>query len=477
MKAFRWAKGAARLMGIDQAVAFTLAGNLWNVVTAPLLLVLVVSRVDVAERGLLFNFISICQVQLIFALGVGTVIQQLTSRERAFLSFQPDGTLEGDPYAKARLAALFRIGLLWFFGLAFVAHLILLPAGWWFFETSPGTESISWQIAWGLTITVAVADAAVNNLSLFLSGCGQVTEVARLTAAKQVVMTTALMLGLFWGGRLLAHPISGFAGFVLCTGWLIVARRRLLLDLWRFPKKGVPFGWWTHVWPLQWRVSISWLSTMAVMHGLNPATLFWKGAQEAGRVGLSMYILLTIHTMGWGWIATRIPVFGNLAAQKRWNELMHVFRGVVWRSTLFILILGGLLTFASAAIYHSGDTIPGIAQWIKENGLAPPSLDPPQTELPNAPILSPLPWALLVLAVASLHLFLARAALIRAHGHDALLPVALALAISVCGALVVVGDYGSTETMIAAYALCIMVVTLGLGTWVTRRALQEWHQS
>lgn len=483
MRFLHWAKGIVRLAGIDQAVAFTLAGHLWNVATAPLLLVLMIRSLEVGERGVLFNFISICQVQVIFALGVGTVIQQLASRQRAFLQPQPDGTFSGDRPAKQRLASLFRGGLLWFLGIAVTAFFVLLPVGWGFFQTSPGTESVSWKLPWILTLFVAVLDSAVNSVCLFLSGCGQVTEVARVTALKQAVMTSALMLGLLAGIRLLAHPASGFLGIVVCLGWLLLTRRRLLVDLWQTPKPQDGFRWRRDVWPLQWRVSTSWLSTMIVMHGLNPATLYWQGAESAGQVGLSMYILLTIQNMGWSWMATRIPQFGVLAAQRRWKELMHTFRAVLTRSTAFILAIGGTLIAVSTWLHHEAADPSTLGRWLG-SAQAPaktiadgPSRSGPSEAIPTQPLLAPWPLVLLVLAVVALHIFLAQAALLRAHGHDPILPTAVLLAGVTILTLAVAGQLGSVLSMIAAYAVVVGLLALGLGTWVTRKALREWHVS
>jgi hypothetical protein len=474
-KVLHWAKGLARWMGVDQAIAFTLAGHLWNIFSAPLLLVLMIRQLDAAERGLLFNFISICQLQVIFALGVGTVIQQLASRERAFLDPMPDGTLDGEVGAKQRLAKLFRGGLLWFVGVALVANLILLPSGWWFFQASPGTDSIDWQAAWVLTLAVAVSDSAVNSLMLFLSGCGHVTPVARVTAVKQAVMTTSLMIGLLAGWRLIAHPVSGLTGLLLCVGWIVWSRRRLLIDLWRSAASGSAFRWREDVWPLQWRVSLSWMSTMVVMHGLNPATLFWGGADEAGRVGLSMYILLTIQTMGWGWIATRIPTFGILAAQQRWADLMAVFWGVLTRSLVFILIVGGVMVALSSVMHFGGEhLIKGLQHFGSDVGSI--GVNPQAAEGRLQPLLPPDSLVLLLFAVMALHAFLAISALLRAHGRDPILPVAMLMAATVLGILTAAGMYGTAKSMILAYSGTVTVLTLGPGVWVARQAIRVWHR-
>src|SRR5262245_22074540 len=326
------ARRLLHLLGIDRAVGFTLAGQLWNVLSGPLLLVLIVGRLTLNERGVLFTYVNITQFQVLFELGIGTVVQQLASRERAFLAPHADGTLGGDSKAKARLAALFRIGLGWFTGVMVIANVVILPSGWFWIAGSWGTEGVDWQLGWLLTVLVAAGQGVALGLLLFVSGCGHVAGVARITAIKDATQTIALAVALLLGARLLAHPYSGAAGVAVMALWLVATKRQLFLDLWRTNPGDVDYRWRTHVWPFQWRVSLSWLCLMVVMQVLGPMTIFFQGAAAQGQVGLSMYVLMAIQGVGTGWIGTKVPAFGVLAAQKKWNELDHVFRGVLVRS-------------------------------------------------------------------------------------------------------------------------------------------------
>src|SRR5262245_9273842 len=136
------ARRVLHVLDIDRAVGFTLAGHLWNVLSGPLLLLLIVGRLTLNERGVLFTFVDITQFQFLFELGISSVVQQLASRERAFLAERGDGSLTGDLKAKARLAALFRIGVGWVAGVTVLSNVVILPAGWWWIARSSGTEDV-----------------------------------------------------------------------------------------------------------------------------------------------------------------------------------------------------------------------------------------------------------------------------------------------------------------------------------------------
>jgi len=66
-------------LGIDQAVGFTLIGNIWNAVSGPVLLILIVRKLTDSERGVLFNYVDITTFQIFCELGIATVLQQPAS--------------------------------------------------------------------------------------------------------------------------------------------------------------------------------------------------------------------------------------------------------------------------------------------------------------------------------------------------------------------------------------------------------------
>ncbi len=469
------ARRLLHLLGIDRAVGFTLAGQFWNILSGPLLLVLIVGRLTLNERGVLFNYVDITQFQYLFELGTGAVIQQLASRERAFLASNADGTLGGDPKAKARLAALLRIGLFWFAAVAVVANVVIFPAGWSTFASSEGTAGVDWKLGWVLTVAVAAAEGVVLSLLLFLSGCGHVAAVARVTAVKAMVSTAAMVVSLLLDARLLAHPISGATGLAVPVSWLLLTRRRLLLDLWRTRGGETDFRWRTHVWPFQWRVSFSWLCMMAVLRMLGPLTMCLQGAAAAGQVGLSLYILMTIQGIGGEWVRTKVPGFGLLAAQKKWAELDQVFRAVVVRTLALVAALSLLLTLAVAALDGWEGSI--AQRWVLNAGGE--RLAGQVNEMARAgadALLPPLALGLLALATVSMHVIFTEQQYLRAHGREPMLPVTLTLAVVALATLVLTGKFATVPTMIAGYSFWILTLGLGGGTYIFQKMRRRWHQ-
>jgi hypothetical protein len=453
-------------LGIDKAVGFTLAGQFWNIVSAPLLLGLIVTRLTLNERGVIVNFAEISNFQHLFELGTGAVIQQLASRERAFLAPRADGTLGGDPNAKARLGAILRTGLPFFAAVILIANLGILPIGWRIFSNSSGVEAVDWKFGWVFTVFATAVNGVALSMLLFLSGCGFVAAVARVSAIQAVVSTAALVVGLAINLRVVAHPFSGAVGMTVSLAWLLLWKRRLLVDLWRTDRQCVEFGWRTHVWPLQWRVSISHLCLQAVIRILSIFVLYFQGAAAAGQIGVAWFVLMQVQLIGTGWVATKIPSFGVLASQKKWSELDHVFRGVLLRSTAVIAGLSVLVVAVSAAIYGASQG------WGGEELVAR------VTELagPDAVLPGPLTMGMLALVVVSTHVIGTQAAYLRAHGREPLVPVTLTLAVAVAVTLALTGKYGSATAMVVGFTAWIVVLGLGGGTYIFLNMRRRWHQ-
>jgi hypothetical protein len=482
-------------LGIDQAVGFTLIGNIWNAISGPVLLVLIVKQLSVSERGVLFNYVDITSFQVLCELGIATVLQQLASRERAFLMIGPDGTLTGDPQAKARLASLLRLAIRWFIAVTLFTNLVLLPAGWLFFNgatfdleslkvvSAKGVEltNVDWKLAWILSVVVASLFGFGVSLFLLMAGCGDVVPAARMTALQAFLSTVSLAIFLIMGNRLMSHPLSGMVGLLVPLGWFFLARRRMLIDLWTTDVSGSQLRWRKDIWPFQWRIALSFISALLLVRLLNPLSLKYHGARVSGQLGLSLYILLAIQLMGTSWVGTKVPIFGQLIAHKKWHDLDQVFRSVLVRSFGFVAVLMGAVVVANALVYfywegswaeRLGESLFGheaIASLSQPSGLD----GTPQTQS----LLEPVSLACLALAMLVMHVVNTQAAYLRAHRREPMLWSLVPLGIAVAATLFITAQaFTSVRPMIIGYLACVLVFGLGIGSWIFFSRRHHWHR-
>jgi hypothetical protein len=453
MKIVRTAQRALALLGIDPAVGFVLLGNAWVGVFAIVQLALIVRYLSAVEQGVNFNFAAFFQFQVFFDLGLGLAVQQLASHQRAFLHETAAGLLDGDKSHVYRLGAIFRLTARWYLGMGVLLPAVLTPIGWLFFRGEPKLESVDWQWPWLLTMVGTAGCLAAAGFSKFLSGCGDITAVARVNTLQLMLTSLGFCATLALGGRLLAFPVSVLCGLAVPFVWVTFVRRSLLADLFRSPRAEKPLSWRREVMPFQWKLAVFLLSAQ-VFQLMNPVALARFGPEVAGQLGLNLTICVALQLLGIMWIDTRVPVFGNLIAKRQWAELDHVYRDLLWKSTGFLAAILSVWIAGHALLFSSG--ISEIDPWLSR-------------------FLPPVPGAVLALAVLANHLFYVRAAYLRAHCREPYLGVALVQGLALAATILLAGRFGTVESMLLGYLACSVVIGLGWGGCIFSRKRREWH--
>jgi hypothetical protein len=435
------------LLGVDRAVGWTAAARVWSVLAGPVSVILIASRLSPEEQGYYYTFASIVSFQVVFELGLGLVVTQFASHEKAFLEWQADGTLGGSDVEKGRLAALLRKTLQWYGVATGLTALALLVGGTLFFARRP-TAVTGWQSPW---IAVAVLAGATLFLTPFLSmleGCGLVADVARARAWQAIASNLAGWAVLIAGGRLWVSP--AISGMSLLVGgvWVLLTYRRFFSDL--LKTRGSEMSWRKEVWPFQWRIAASWISSYFIFHLFIPVLFASRGAAEAGRMGMSLSLASAVYMVANSLLATKTPLFGELIARRDFAELDARFFPAMWRS-LGVMAAGAAAIFGGVLMLHTIGH-----RW-------------------STRLLDPLPFALLLATMMVNTIFFAEAVYLRAHKQEPLLGVYVASAIAVSASTFFIGRiYGATGMMLG-YFIATLLVSLGGSTWLFQRKRREWH--
>src|SRR6266851_1062189 len=182
MLPLRWGRRTLKFLGIDPAVGFVLFGYVWIGAFGIGQMALLIRYLSGAEQGVHFNLIAFYSFYILFDFGFGIAIQQLASHQKAFLHETPGGVLAGPSSHHARLAAILRLTMKWYAGVFLLWTAVMLPMGWIFFQRGvSGLEGVDWQVAWILTVVGTGGFLVTAGFAKFLSGCGDITPVARVT--------------------------------------------------------------------------------------------------------------------------------------------------------------------------------------------------------------------------------------------------------------------------------------------------------
>ncbi len=444
-----------QLAGVDEAVAFTLLGRIWLALSGVVTLLLLTRFLSRAQQGFYFTFADVLGLQVFFELGLAHVLVQFASHERAGLEWTSEGILEGDPVCKARLASLLGMIVKWYGVITILLVAALLPGGALYFHRfGVHYRNVAWQLPWVWIVIVTAGSLALSPLLALLEGCGLIARIARIQLLQNMVGS-----GLFWTALvhhwgLYTVPITNTSVFFGGACWLWLTKRRFFADLWgcRSAGSGSADGivWKQEVWPLQWKIALSWLSGYFIFRLFNPLMFAFFGPVVAGRMGLSLTAVNALAGISVSWVNTKSSPFGMLIARREFAELDRRFFPCLWQSLIFLVCSALVVWLATFALFASGNPL-------------------------SLRILEPLPMALLLGAVIATHVVYCEAIYLRAHKQEPFLVMSLIWGGLILLSSITLGrEFGATGMMLGYFVINLVVGT-GAGTWIFVRKRTEWH--
>ena len=440
----------AKFCGIDRAVMLYIFGRAWSTVAVPVTLFLVGTFLSGEEQGFYYTFGNILSLQIFFELGLVIVILQFASHEKAHLEWTPKWTLKGDSAAKSRLTSLMVMTLRWYSVAALLSVIFILPAGLYFFGVHQGGAHVTWKVPWMWMSIVTAFALCVSPIFAVLEGCGLVADVAGIRLSQAIVSNAVLWFALskHWG--LFAAPM--FATASLCCGiaWLAIKYRAFLIDMLHTRRDGPKIAWLVEIWPMQWRIALSWLSGYFIFQLFNPVLFAYQGSVEAGRMGMSLAVMQGLSSLAIIWVYTKIPLFGHLIAKQEYAELDRMFFVSLRRSVIVACLVGMMFclgVFGLKAIHHP------LSQRI----------------------LDPLPFLLLTVVTIIGTVVQSMACYLRAHKQEPYLMPSLLGGLLIGGSTYVLGRYFGASAIVIGY-LAMTIILLPWNVWIFIGKRREWHK-
>jgi hypothetical protein len=412
--------------------------------------ILIAKYLTAVEQGFYYTFNSVLSLQIFVELGLTSIISQFAAHEKAHLDWRPDGTLDGVPINKARLKSIVLLSIKWYGVAAIVCILLLLPAGYMFFSSTPESHHFShWKMPW-IWLTVATALLLISNpLIAIYSGCGRVAETVansvRQDASAYILFAIFLLLRM----GLIAQCVMLSTKFLVGLLWLI-KKRGFYIDLIRYHGADDKVSWKNEIWPLQWKIGISWLSRYFVFQLFTPIVFRYQGAVIAGQVGMSLSLVVAINAAAMSWVNTKIPRLNELVALKSYKALDSLF----WKSSFPAVSLCAL-----GCLFLCGIDLLGHYEHWKI----------------CSRIVAPTAMFFLATSIVINSFELIFSVYLRAHKQEPLLVNNI-----ITGCLLALSSYlfgryfGITQMFIGFLVISIVMTALALRIFVIKR--QEWHE-
>ena len=457
---------------LSRAVLYALALRAWQLVGGLVSVLLIATFFSPVEQGYWYTFFSLTALQSFFELGFAIVVINVASHEWARLGLDESGRIVGDAAALSRLVSLGRLLMRW--------NAVIVPmfvgvvgiAGFCFLAEQPGAD-VSWRAPWIAVVLLSGLMLGALPFIALLEGSGQVTTVNGFRVVQAVAANLAVWTAIVLGAGLwTAVAVTGVR--LACEVYLLAVRYRRFFapfyarysgpsaaPAWERLMWTLCFGlgrsrdlaqigpgqslgarqidWRREIWPMQWRLGVGSVFQYFVGMFFTPVLFHYDGPEAAGRMGMTWTVLSAVQLGALSWMQTRVPQFGALVAQRRFEQLDRLF----FR----------LLTVSLAALAAAG-TLFWAAVWVLP--YASPKL--------SSRLLPPVPTALFVMALAAYHVPLCFRLYIRAHKREPTALLALiAVSNSAIGFLVwLVGGYsgygatGVTGAFLAVVALFML---------------------
>jgi len=441
-------KKSLRFIEVDQAVGFAILGNLTTLIFGPLAALLIITRFSPELQGFYYSYSSLTMVQFILDFGLGQAIIQFASHEWAGLSISKGGKVSGHSYSLSRLISLGHVAFRWY-GLTSIVILGgLTPIGYLFFSAA-NAPGIQWIWPWIFLCLGLGLNCLLIPFFYLLQGCNQVVQYWRYRFIQQAICGLSLCAALLFGADLWALPLASFIGLVWSAVFLLLHYPKFL-PVFFSTCRGPVIAWGKELWPVQWKMAISWLSASFTTFFFTPLIFLFSGPIKAGQMGITVSINSILLAVASNWAVTKAPGFGILIARKRYEELdQRFFRSL--RVSLEAVCLGAIFILVTVILLNRSNN---------------PFRDR---------ILLPLPLGLLLAATVLNSIVLNFAIYLRAHKQEPLARTYFIGSMIIISSSLILAPFAGAVGITAAYLAVILGFQLPASFIIFKRCRALWH--
>ncbi len=293
-----------------------------------------------SEQGYYYTFDSILALQIIFEMGLSFIILQFTGHEFAAIRWE-EGQLVGEAASLARFQGFFSKAVLAYIVIGLCVFLLVWPMGAIFFSRAAGQSGIAWGLPWvGLCIATALNIVTLPFLSS-IEGSGQVAKINKFKTIQNTAGAIVMWLGMVAGADLYSIALDPLACFLISAVWLwrhyFALLRNAYQGLLGVVRKTGPaysFHWMQEVWPMQWRIAISWISGYFLSQIYTPILFYYHDAISAGQLGASMAVCNMLSLFSITLLNAYNPDLCKLIASEKYDALYALFERVFLNSLI-----------------------------------------------------------------------------------------------------------------------------------------------
>lgn len=334
----RLLQSIAQKFGIDKAIAYSSSSRIISGIAGVLSIFFISLFLTGVEQGFYFTFGSILALQVFFELGLTGIMTQFVSYEASHLELDDNLFYSGESKYRSRLSSLVRFCVKWYTIIAVVAFVVLLLIGFIYFNRFGDNDSdVNWKLPWLLVCLGTAIKLFQSPFNSIFMGLGMVKDMSEVGFYQQLITPILTFGGLALGMKLYVTGVAYIASVLLWQ--LYIHRKRydkILINIFYEPIKE-RVSYLKEIFPYQWRIAISWVSSYFIYQMFNPVLFATEGAVVAGQMGLTLQAINAIQSFSMSWINTKIPMMSRQIALGDYKSLDSSF-GTTLKQMFFVLL-------------------------------------------------------------------------------------------------------------------------------------------
>lgn len=339
----------------DKAAIYAIAQKLWQSLSGALTLFLLLNYVTEVELGYYYAFSSLIGLQMIFELGLSTIVRQFISHEVAKITVK-DNYYFGRKQYTNRLSSLIVKSLMVYLVICILIVLILIPAGLYFFSSTVESYDVIWKNPWVLLVIFASINCFITIVVSILEGLGYIARVKKVIFLATIVSSLGVWSTLYLGEPLYSLVILNFVNAVFVSIWVARNHTGYFIQAFRNYRryKSIKSAliWRKEIWPLQWKMGISWLGGYFMFYIVNPLAFKYYGPEFSGKLGLLFQISNLCLSVTAALITTKMPMFSRMVSLGNISQLDDYFNRLqIISATGFFLLSTIVFTSFQVAKY------------------------------------------------------------------------------------------------------------------------------
>ena len=328
---------------IDRAIIYGIFTNFWRIFAGPVMMLMIMTHFSSELQGYYYTFNSMLALRVFVELGLGTVIISFASHEWSKLSIDKNGHIVGDANALSRLVSLSRLVFKWYFVGGLIVLIGLGFGGYLFFSLENAALDINWVSPWLFLCSLTAINLWLSPALFLLEGCNQIKNINAFRLIRAICVNIGTWAAMTFGADLWAVVIFAATDIICVVVFIFTKYRRFFLPMISYVTTS-EIGWRSGLWPMQWRISLSWMSGYFLSAFFTPLIFHYHGAVTAGQFGMTWSMFGAISGFSNIWLSAKRPQFGMFIAKKDYGSLDKLF----FRSGILSI---GIVTFGIITLY------------------------------------------------------------------------------------------------------------------------------